>query len=50
MREVIVERNGIGDSDARESQPLLVFQIRNFIGRAEAQAMFAAEQKFRLEK
>lgn len=42
VREVVVDRQRIGDADAREGQPLLLLQVGQFIDQADARRMFAA--------
>ncbi len=44
MREVVGERNRIGDADARESQSALILQIGDILGRTEPQSMLAASR------
>ena len=47
VREVVVERDRIGNADAREGQPLLILEIRNLVGRTEAQPMLSAGEEIR---
>ena len=50
MRLVLREIERIGHPHAREREPFLLFEIGDFLGRAEAQAMRAAREKPRLEE
>ena len=50
VRHVVVERQRIGDADAREGQALLLLQVGDLFGRAEAQRMRAAVEEAGVEQ
>ena len=50
MRPIILRRQGIGESDAREGEALLLFQVRQCFGQTQPQFVFPAAQKIRIEQ
>src|ERR1700694_586038 len=48
--EVILERHGLGESDAREGQALLALEVSDFIGRTKCEPMVAASDKIGVEE
>ncbi len=50
MFEVIIEGDRIDHADASESQPLLLFQVGDFLGESEAQFVPTALQKTGVEE
>lgn len=50
VRDVIVDRQRIGDADAREREPLLALQIGNLVDDADARRMRGAVEPARVEE
>jgi hypothetical protein len=50
VRQVVVETDGIGHADARDGQPLLLREIRNFFDQTHPQRVLAARQKIGIEQ
>ena len=42
MDQIILQRQGIGNADARKGQAFLTLEKRNVVGLAECERMFAA--------